>query len=120
MSQRPAQPRDAATAVRRFGLGPKPGDIARIGSDPRGYVLTALANPAGARLDDGGELRPTPKVFAELEEARVEQAIMKAFGQTAADPKPQPAQAPARTASADMAGPDMATATMSVPNMSAP
>ncbi|WP_457825417.1 hypothetical protein, partial [Staphylococcus aureus] len=73
--------------------------------------MAALANPAAARIDGREELKPTPKVFAELEEARIEQAILKAFGQPDADPKTKPPQAPARIASAGVAGPDMATAT---------
>ena len=79
MSPRLPLPRDASTAVRRFGLGPKPGDIARISSDPRGSVLASLANPAIARIENSPELEPTPQVFASLEEARIEQAILKAF-----------------------------------------
>lgn len=117
MSQRPVEPRDAATAVRRFGLGPKPGDIARIAADPRGYVLAALADPAAARISDGAELRPSPKVFAELEEARVEQAILKAFGRSPTDPKSPAVEAPAKVVSNTMAGPDMATAAMASPSM---
>ena len=35
--------RDAATALRRFGLGPRPGEIKSISGDPRGFVLAALA-----------------------------------------------------------------------------
>jgi len=89
VSQRPNEPRDAATAVRRFGLGPKPGDIARIAADPRGYVLAGLSNPALARIEASQVLASTPKVFAEIEEARVEQAFIKAFGQsTHWDPGP--------------------------------
>ena len=97
MSQRLPLPRDAATAVRRFGLGPKPGDIARIAADPRGYVTAALANPQLARIDNSIELEPTPGVFAALEDARIEQAIIKAFGPqaNAAATMPQPAMAQA-------------------------
>ena len=88
MSQRTLEPRDAATAVRRFGLGPKPGDIARIAADPRGYVLAALANKDAALIANTAELEPSPKVFAALEEARVEQVILKAFGPNGIPPQP--------------------------------
>jgi uncharacterized protein (DUF1800 family) len=88
MSQRTVLPRDAATAARRFGLGPKPGDLAKIASDPRAYLLSALANPALARLPDTPELENSRQVFASLEEARIEQAIMKAFGDKTAASSP--------------------------------
>ncbi len=95
MAPRLSEQRDAATAVRRFGLGPKPGDIARIAADPRGYVLAALANPAAARIQDSPELEASPAVFAALEEARIEQAIMKAFGQNGTAASSQSATVPA-------------------------
>jgi uncharacterized protein (DUF1800 family) len=33
---------DAVTALKRFGLGPRPGEPARIASDPRNFVLSQL------------------------------------------------------------------------------
>ncbi|MBS7545030.1 DUF1800 domain-containing protein [Ancylobacter oerskovii] len=42
----------ALTALRRFGLGPRRGDLARIRSDPRGALIEELAQPATARLED--------------------------------------------------------------------
>ena len=45
---------EASIATRRFGLGPKPGDLKRIASDPRGYVLAALAKTDGALITDAG------------------------------------------------------------------
>ena len=45
---------DAATALRRFGLGPKPGDLKRVASDPRGFVLQQLADKNAAQIDDPG------------------------------------------------------------------
>ena len=81
MSQRLSEPRDSATALRRFGLGPRPGDTTRIGADPRGYVLAALANPNAAVIASTAELEATPKIFASIEEARIEQVILKSFGQ---------------------------------------
>lgn len=54
----------ALTAVTRFGLGPKPGDIARIRSDPRGYVreqcfVADAAVPNDPALMDHETLRET-------------------------------------------------------------
>ncbi len=44
--------RDATTALRRFGLGARPGDLARIQSDPRGFVIAQLSQRAAVGLDD--------------------------------------------------------------------
>ncbi|MCB4768379.1 DUF1800 family protein [Ancylobacter sp. Lp-2] len=44
--------RVALTALCRFGLGPRPGDLSRIRSDPRGALIAELAQPAALRLDD--------------------------------------------------------------------
>lgn len=110
MSQRTVEPRDAATAVRRFGLGPKPGDIAKIAADPRGYVLAALANPAAARIADTPDLESSAQVFATLEEVRLEQAIVRAFGATgnAAGATTAPTAGTASMAKPSMVGGDPA------------
>jgi uncharacterized protein (DUF1800 family) len=44
--------RDAALALHRFGLGPRPGLIAAIASDPRGALLAELERPGAGRIDD--------------------------------------------------------------------
>jgi uncharacterized protein (DUF1800 family) len=46
--------RDAALALHRFGLGPRPGSIAAIASDPRGALLAELDRPGVGRIDDPG------------------------------------------------------------------
>jgi len=121
VAQRTPEPRDAATALRRFGLGPKPGEIAKIAADPRGFLLSALISPALARIDDSPELGSSPKVFAELEEARVEQAFMKAFGQSGppntAQGAPQPGAQPVPPTTAGMKV--ASAATLAPPNMMA-
>ena len=38
----------AAFALHRFGFGPRPGDIDRIASDPRGALLAELKPGAGS------------------------------------------------------------------------
>ncbi|MEQ1696942.1 MAG: DUF1800 family protein [Hyphomicrobiaceae bacterium] len=84
MSQRAAKPGDASTATRRFGLGPKPGDLARIASDPRGYVLAMLSTPGEALIAKTPPLRSTPEVFTENDDVRIEQAILRTFGNAGA------------------------------------
>ena len=80
MSQRASKLGDASTAARRFGLGPKPGDLARIASDPRGYVLAMLGKAGEAAIAAAPPLLATPAVFSEMDDLRIEQAIMRAFG----------------------------------------
>jgi uncharacterized protein (DUF1800 family) len=43
---------DAALALHRFGLGPRPGSIAAIASDPRGALAAELDRPGAGRIDD--------------------------------------------------------------------
>ena len=45
-------PEQAAFALHRFGLGPRPGSIAAIASDPRGALLAELERPAIGRIDN--------------------------------------------------------------------
>src|SRR5262249_4542214 len=42
--------RDAALALHRFGLGPRPGSIAAIASDPRGALIAELERPGVGRI----------------------------------------------------------------------
>jgi len=44
--------RQAALALHRFGLGPRPGSIAAIASDPRGALLAELDRPGAGRIDN--------------------------------------------------------------------
>ena len=44
--------REAAFALHRFGLGPRPGSIAAIAADPRGALLAELDRPGAGRIDD--------------------------------------------------------------------
>jgi uncharacterized protein (DUF1800 family) len=45
---------DAVTALTRFGLGARQGDVATITSDPRGAVRAEIAERDAALLDDAG------------------------------------------------------------------
>ena len=38
--------REAAIASIRFGLGPRPGELAHIEADPRGWLAGQIRNPA--------------------------------------------------------------------------
>lgn len=89
--------RDASVALRRFGLGAKPGDMARIAADPRGFVLAQCALTTAARLDDP-ELRPSHDVFAEAQTAQRQMQMAKQAEKLAAQqnaPMSAPSASPA-------------------------
>ena len=54
--------REASVALRRFGLGPRTGDLARVAGDPRGYVLEGLQKKGAAEIRDP-ELEPSHVSF---------------------------------------------------------
>lgn len=79
--------REASIALRRFGLGPRRGDLGRVAGDPRGYVLAALQRKDGATIVDP-ELEPSHVTFQDLRRAQMEQQearnLLKAAQQQAA------------------------------------
>ena len=95
--------RDAVTALRRFGLGARPGEVKRIAGDPRGYVLQSLTEPGRVRIDDPA-LEPSHVTFAAAMAAQRRQrlaraaasepgAVMKDGAAEGAPPQAQPAPA---------------------------
>ncbi len=70
--------RDAITATRRFGLGGKPGDLQRIGSDARGYLSQALDRKDAALITTAA-LEPSHVVFANAQRANRELQMAKSF-----------------------------------------
>jgi uncharacterized protein (DUF1800 family) len=60
---------DAALALHRFGFGPKPGDIVRIASDPRGALL--------AELKSGSKTIEDPALASSAEDARATAAFQQ-------------------------------------------
>ncbi len=69
--------RDAVTALRRFGLGARPGEVKRVAGDPRGYVLQSLTEPGRVRIDDPA-LEPSHVTFAAAMEAQRRQRLARA------------------------------------------
>lgn len=59
--------RDAVTALRRFGLGARPGEPRRIDSDPRGFVMSQL--DAG-RAPEIGRLPTSAQLWQEVDRFR--------------------------------------------------
>ena len=88
--------REAVVAVRRFGLGARPGELDRLGGDARGFLLASLARKDAALIRDPG-LEPSHVVFANAQQARVATQTLKAFGEaggTAAKAKTSAPDAP--------------------------
>jgi uncharacterized protein (DUF1800 family) len=71
--------REAALAARRFGLGPKPGDLKRIASDPQGYLLAALERKDAAVIV-GSNLEPSHAVWRTLREATIAEQAAREGG----------------------------------------
>jgi uncharacterized protein (DUF1800 family) len=106
--------REAAFALHRFGLGPRPGSIAAIAADPRGALLAELDRPGAGRIDDPRLLTSAQSSRAAFEalsarqakqivEARARkqaeqaQAQTMAMGEEAKPDAPKPAAAAAPT-----------------------
>ena len=99
---------EAALALHRFGLGPRPGLLAAIASDPRGALMAELDHPKAGHINDaalptsGDAARAAIKFRQEQRAirlaARAEREANSAAGRNAAmpsDKKPPDAAAPA-------------------------
>jgi uncharacterized protein (DUF1800 family) len=76
-----------AIAANRFGLGARPGELAAIGSDPRGW-LSAQLKGAAPQVDAAG-LRSSSDIISETLELRREQREMRKEAKGADAPEKQ-------------------------------
>jgi len=60
-------PKSAALALHRFGLGPRRGTIAAIASDPRGALLAELDRPDIGQIVNGSLMTSAQAVRASFE-----------------------------------------------------
>jgi uncharacterized protein (DUF1800 family) len=97
----------AALALHRFGLGPRPGGIDSIASDPRGAVLAEL-KPGAGRIDDP-DLLSSGEAAREAFEARQERRLARLAQRIAPEQKPGAAANKSAPAN-EMAGGEMAPA----------
>jgi len=74
----------AAIAANRFGLGARPGDATRIGTDPESWLLHQIDAPRGSVQPAGPP--KSAQVLAELRDLRV---VRQAVAQRQANPRPQ-------------------------------
>ncbi len=68
--------RDALIALRRFGLGARPGEVKIIAGDPRGHVLQSLADRKAPLLDDP-DLDPSHVALAAVQLAGQQQKLAR-------------------------------------------
>ena len=68
--------RMAMIALRRFGLGARPGDIAKVGNDARGYVLASFDRRSEILLDDP-DLEPSYVTFSAAMVAQQQQRLAR-------------------------------------------
>ncbi|MGE3915353.1 MAG: DUF1800 family protein [Hyphomicrobiaceae bacterium] len=110
--------RDAAVATRRFGLGARPGENARIAGDPHGFLLAQIDGPTAA--GPTSPLRTGEAILASFQQARLErrEARQSTAAGAAATGPPQPATSPpagAPRASTSAAVPGASESRMPVP-----
>src|SRR5262245_16029921 len=100
---------DAARALHRFGLGPRPGSIAAIASDPRGALLAEIERPGIGRIDDPQLLtsaqaaraafearsaRRAEQILAQRAEKERQASMAEAAGEKPKEAKPPPPPPP--------------------------
>jgi uncharacterized protein (DUF1800 family) len=100
---------EAALALHRFGMGPRPGSIAAIEADPRGAVIAELERPPGS-FAGVSALPSSSKAFRTVADAnarRQARAIVAKRAEQEAK-RQQMSEAPAMAEGAEQAGNEMA------------
>jgi uncharacterized protein (DUF1800 family) len=85
----------AVIALRRLGLGARPGDIDRVANDPKGYLLASLRGPAAAHIassDLGSSLDNYDAFHSSFRRLRAERRNLGKNRQTMAAPGMSPSQ----------------------------
>src|ERR1700730_13491675 len=77
----------AALALKRFGLGPRPGDLMRVAADPQGALLDELSRPMAARLD-GPALLPCNTAYIRNREAEEQRRVNRLMAAASNSPVP--------------------------------
>ncbi|AWM02820.1 DUF1800 domain-containing protein [Bradyrhizobium amphicarpaeae] len=82
---------EAVLALHRFGMGPRPGSIAAIGSDPRGALIAELDRPL--MLNAAASLPTSAKAFRTVADANARRTARAKQAQQQRAKKPQMASA---------------------------
>ncbi len=113
---------DAVLALNRFGMGPKPGSVAAIASDPRGALLAELER-APTDLAAAATLPSSAKAFRMVNEANAKRQAKATLAKKAQDEaKKQQMASPGPAMEGEQGGMEMAqkTALDSVPDPGRP
>ncbi|RTL71201.1 MAG: DUF1800 family protein, partial [Hyphomicrobiales bacterium] len=108
--------RDAVTALRRFGLGPRPGEVASVAADPREFLLEGLKNRQAAVID-APTLKPSDRLMEDLFIEQREKRMMELQKAEQLKAEQQKAPGPQAQASPPPAGADRMT---KLPDAAAP
>jgi uncharacterized protein (DUF1800 family) len=109
---------EAALALHRFGMGPRPGSIAAIGTDPRGSLIAELDRPS-AGLAAASALPSSSAALRTVADFNAKQQARTIVAKREQDAKRQQmAEAPAMVEGAAQGGKEMAekTAANAVPD----
>src|SRR5258708_2252268 len=98
---------EAALALHRFGLGPRPEAIAKLAADPRGALLADLERPGAGAIDDPNLLTSAEAALAGRDFRQVRKAARLIARQDGQPANQQAAQLAARNA--PKTGPDIKT-----------
>src|SRR5260370_21379396 len=102
----------AALALHRCGLGPRPGSIAAIASDPRGALLAELERPGIGRIDNPELLTSAASSRAAFEARAARQAQKIVAERAKKEAEQQQAERMANAmAASEMASNEMAAST---------
>jgi uncharacterized protein (DUF1800 family) len=102
----------AALALHRFGLGPRPGSIAAMASDPRGALLAEIERPGIGRIDNPELLASAASSRAAFEARAGRQAQKIVAERAKKEAEQQQAERMANTmAASEMAPNEMAAST---------
>ena len=99
---------EAILALHRFGMGPRPGSIAAIGSDPRGALIAELDRPSASEVA-AASLPSSAKAFRAVTDAYAKRQAKAIVAKKEQDAKRQQmAEAPAMTEGAAQGAGEMA------------
>src|SRR5262245_43183299 len=117
---------EAALALHRFGLGPRPGAVNALASDPRGALIAGLDRPALGRSANAGcassRRGAAARAAVAFQQARQEQrrAAAKAQKQGAEPKAAEPKAAEPTVAANASAAPEINSGEQARPNAAAP
>ena len=79
---------EAVLALHRFGMGPRPGSIAAIGSDPRGALIAELDRPSASAVA-AASLPSSAKAFRAVTDANAKRQAKAIVAKKEQDAKRQ-------------------------------